>query len=214
MRHLFAPLTICLLTLSAQASQAREWKFDQAETGKLPPGWSSAHMGEGPGSVWKVLEDPSAPSKSKVLAQTSSEGADDFFNLCVADDVNQQDVDLSVKFKAVSGKNDQGGGLVWRYRDANNYYIARMNPLEGNFRVYKVENGKRTQFESADVKIPAGEWHALRVVQRGNRIECYLDGKHYLSATDDTFTKAGKIGLWSKSDAISHFDDLTLLDPK
>ena len=91
------------------------------------------------------------------------------------------DVDLSVAFKAVAGKLDQGGGLVWRYKDANNYYIARMNPLEDNYRVYKVVAGKRTQLGSVDVKIPSGEWHTLRVVHKADHIQCYLDGKSYLT---------------------------------
>ncbi|MBI2825545.1 MAG: DUF1080 domain-containing protein [Planctomycetia bacterium] len=193
---------------------AREWNFDSAQPGTLPSPWSAAQTGEGHGSVWKVVEDSSAPSGSKVFAQTSSEGPNLLFNVCVANDTDQQDVDLSVKFKAIKGANDQGGGLVWRYRDANNYYIARMNPLEDNFRVYKVEKGKRTQLETADVKVPAGEWHALRVVHRGNRIQCYLDGKLCLTAMDDTFKGSGKIGLWTKSDAVTHFDDLTLDTPK
>src|SRR5262249_45715295 len=118
-----------------------------------------------------------------------------------------KDLELSVQFKAMRGKNDQGGGLVWRYQDADNYYICRMNPLEDNFRVYKVVGGKRTQLETKeDLKIPTGEWHTIKIEQRGDQIECYLDGKKYLEARDGTFTNAGKVGLWSKSDAQSHFD--------
>ena len=115
---------------------------------------------------------------------------------------------MSVKFKAVAGKLDQGGGLVWRYRGAGNYYIARMNPLEDNFRVYRVVAGKRIQLATADVKAAAGQWHSLRIVQRGDHIECYFNGKKYLDAKDDTFKGAGKVGLWSKADAQTYFADL------
>ena len=109
----------------------------------------------------------------------------------------------------MAGKNDQGGGLVWRAKDAKNYYIARYNPLEDNFRVYKVEGGKRTMFENA--KVPGDmEWHTLRITMKGSKITCYLDGKKHLEAEDSTFPEAGRIGLWSKADAQSYFDDLTV----
>jgi hypothetical protein len=120
-----------------------------------------------------------------------------------------QDVDLSVRIKAVAGELDQGGGVVWRARDKNNYYIARYNPLEDNFRVYKVEAGKRTQFASA--KVPGDKkWHTLRVTMAGPRVHCYLDGARYLDAEDSTFPAAGRIGLWSKADAQSYFDDVSV----
>jgi hypothetical protein len=127
------------------------------------------------------------------------------YNLCVADAPSYADVDLAVSFKAIAGKLDQGGGIVWRYRDANNYYLARMNPLEDNFRAYKVVDGKRTQLASADVVVPAGEWHVIRVVQDGKRIRCHLDEKLHLDFEDETFPAAGRIGLWSKADAQTRF---------
>src|SRR5207249_845865 len=110
-------------------------------------------------------------------------------------------------FKAVKGKEDQGGGVVWRLQDADNYYIARMNPLENNFRLYKVVAGKRMQLAGKDdLKVPAGEWHNIKVKMKGDRIECFLDGEKHLDTTDDAITKAGHVGLWSKSDAQTHFD--------
>ena len=176
--------------------------------GELPPGWFAAKTGEGPGSVWKVVEDATAPSGGKALAQTSAEGPKKLFNLCVAKKTSFRDLELTVAFKAVAGRIDQGGGLVWRYADANNYYVARMNPLENNYRVYKVVAGKRTQLATADMKIDAARWHTLRIVHVGKHIECYFDGRRYLDVKDDTFSKAGKIGLWSKADARTHFADL------
>jgi hypothetical protein len=179
--------------------------LDKAKVGDLPKGWVAAKTGEGPGSVWKVMEDKNG---KRVLAQTSNEGPNRFFNLCVAESTSFTDIDLTVAFKAKAGKLDQGGGPVWRYKDADNYYIARMNPLKDNYRVYKVVAGKRTQLGSADVKIPAGEWHTLRVVHKADHIQCYLDDKAYLDVKDDTFKDAGKIGLWTKADAQTYFANL------
>lgn len=190
------------------SERARQWQFDDASIGKVAPVWSTAKTGEGPGSVWKVLEDESAPSGNQVLAQTSSDGPRPLFNLCVADGTAYTDVDLSVALKAVTGRIDQGGGPVWRYQDENNYYIARHNPLEDNYRVYKVVDGRRTQLATADITIPSGTWYTLRIVHRGDRIQCYLNGKLHLDVEDHTFTQAGRIGLWTKADAVTSFDDL------
>jgi 3-keto-disaccharide hydrolase len=196
--------------LLAVAGSAR-WNFEDATVGRLPKGWSAAKTGRGPGSVWKVVDDQTA-NKSKALAQTSSEGPNPLFNLCIADESRFRNLDMSVSLKAVTGKLDQGGGLVWRLRDANNYYIARWNPLEDNFRVYKVVGGTRTQLATADVKSHKDMWHKLRIIHSGDAIQCYLDGEEYLKVTDGTFKEAGKVGLWTKSDAVTYFDDLTVDD--
>jgi hypothetical protein len=193
--------------LLASDEKVRPIRFSDKDQGKVPSGWKADHTGKGEGSIWKVVADDTAPSKSGyVLAQTA-ESPNAYFNICVADDTNYKDVELSVSFKAIRGSNDQGGGLVWRYRDADNYYICRMNPLEDNFRVYKVENGKRRQFETKEgLTVKAGEWHKIKVEMEGDHIECYLDGQKLLDVKDDTFKDAGKVGLWSKSDAQTHFD--------
>ncbi|MEI7685815.1 MAG: family 16 glycoside hydrolase [Planctomycetota bacterium] len=210
-----AILTPCAMVAMADAPQkAAKWDFEDATVGKLPKGWSAAKTGDGEGSVWKVVEDKTAPKGSKVLAQTA-ESPGSLFNLCVADDTAFKDVELSVSFKAVKGKIDQGGGLVWRYLDANNYYVARMNPLEDNFRLFKVVNGKRSQIASKDgLEIPAGTWHTMSVTMKGDQIECALDGKKYLEARDGTFTKSGWVGLWTKADAQTFFDDLRAAETK
>jgi hypothetical protein len=189
-------------------------KFDKANVGELPPGWKSgvtvtATSPKGSESVWKILEDKTAPGGPLVLAQTSK-NAGSVFNLCVADEGKYKDVDISIAFKAVEGAQDQGGGIIWRVQDNNNYYIVRMNPLEDNFRVYKVVGGKRTELQSADVKAEAGKWHTIRVVQKGNKIQCYLNGKMLLEVTDDTFQQAGKIGLWTKADSQTYFADIQI----
>ena len=196
---------------AAFADENEKWTFEDAKVGALPEGWSSAKTGKGEGSVWKVRKDKSAPAGANVLTQTSSAGPNPLFNLCVADKSNYKDVNLTVSFKALTGKIDQGGGPVWRYKDANNYYIARMNPLEDNFRVYKVVDGRRRQLDSSNVKASAGKWHTIRIVHKGNQIQCYLNGKLHLGVKDDTFTDAGKIGLWTKADAVTSFDKLSVM---
>jgi hypothetical protein len=205
MKCLTAILALAALVSSTPAEPFR-LSLEKAPVGKLPPGWTAAKTGKGPGSVWKVVEDATAPAGRKALAQTSAQGPKKLFNLCVAD-ASFRDLDASVAFKSVAGKIDQGGGLVWRYKDADNYYLARMNPLEDNYRVYKVVGGKRSQLATVKLKAAAG-WHTLRIVHQGNRIECRFDGKPYLDVKDDTFSEAGKVGLWTKADAQTHFADL------
>ena len=148
-----------------------------------------------------------------MLAQTA-EGPAALFNLCVADAPTFADIDLSVSFKAVAGKEDQGGGPVWRVKDADNYYLCRMNPLEDNFRVYKVVAGKRMQLATAEAKAAAGAWHTIRVVQVGDHIQCYFNGKMLLDVKDAQFKEAGKVGLWTKADAQTYFDNLVVTAPK
>ncbi|OWK37477.1 family 16 glycoside hydrolase [Fimbriiglobus ruber] len=182
-------------------------RFEKADLGKLPPGWVAAKTGQGEGSVWVVVADDTAPGKTGYCLAQTAEGPNPFFNLCVRTAGAYQDVAVKVQFKAVAGKLDQGGGVVWRYQDADNYYIARMNPLEDNFRVYKVVAGKRTQLDTKErLKVPVGEWYTIAVTMAGSAIECRLDGEKHLSATDDTFKTAGKVGLWSKADARTRFD--------
>lgn len=209
MKRRFAFLSCLIILVSTASFAAEPFQLDlkDAKTSELPKGWKAAKTNEGPGSVWKVLEDSSAPG-GKALAQTSDEGPKPLFNLCIAEETNFADVDLTVSLKANAGKIDQGGGPIWRCQDADNYYVARWNPLEYNFRVYKVEKGKRTQLGNADVKLPGDKWHELRAVQRGGDIKCYLDGKLYLEVKDETFAKAGKIGLWTKADAQTSFAGL------
>jgi hypothetical protein len=176
----------------------RIWKFDEETTGQIAKGF----VGEV--GTWTVVDS----DQGKALAQ-SAKNANSVFNITLATDTNAKDVDLSVRMKAVAGETDQGGGLVWRAKDAKNYYLARYNPLEDNYRLYKVVDGKRTLIQNADITHTEG-WHTLRVTMSGDQMTCYYDGKKYLEGKEDTFPEAGKIGLWSKADAQSQFDDLTL----
>jgi hypothetical protein len=199
------------LSVSAADEKSRSITFNKDDAGKVPKGWTADKTGKGEGSVWKVVADDTAPAKKgHVLAQTA-QGPSGLFNLCVLDDSNFKDVEVSVNFKATKGEKDQGGGIVWRYQDKDNYYIARMNPLEDNYRVYKVVNGKRIQLETKeDIKVKAGEWHKLKIDMMGDHIQCYLDGEKILDARDSTFPDAGKVGLWTKADAQTYFDDLKI----
>src|SRR5437868_3652601 len=192
---------------SVRAGEKQAMTLDKKDLGKVPPGWTVAKTGKGEGSEWKVVADDTAPSKSGLVLAQTAESPNAVFNLCIMNDVKVRDVEIRVAFKAIRGKHDQGGGIVWRYQDANNYYIARMNPLEDNYRVYKVVAGKRIQLETKeDLKVPVGEWHVLKIRQRGDKIECFLDDQKYLSTSDQAFTEAGKAGLWTKADAQSYFD--------
>jgi hypothetical protein len=184
-------------------------RLTQSDVGKLPNKWMAAKTGKGEGSVWKVVADDSAPSKSGfALAQTAA-GPSALFNLCVADGATFKDVEIQVSFKAIRGDIDQGGGVVWRYQDADNYCVARYNPLEGNFRVYTVIAGKRKQLATAEnLKEASGAWHTIRVTHHENgEIKCYLNDKNHLTVREDkTIDKPGRVGLWTKADAQTHFD--------
>jgi hypothetical protein len=184
------------------------YNFDSDKQGQLPATFHSAKTGAGTQEKWVVTVDPTAPSKPNVVAQTSTDQTDYRFPLLISDDGSFQDLDLTVKFKAVSGSIDRAGGLVFRLKDPNNYYIVRANALENNYRLYHVVNGRRSQFAGANLKVTSGEWHELRVEVVGNKIACYYDGNKKIEATDDTFKDAGKVGLWTKADSVTSFDDL------
>jgi hypothetical protein len=193
---------LILLTASALLAAdrlKRTWNFDGETTGQIAKGFSN-EVGS-----WSVVET----GQGKALAQTAKNG-NPIFNITLIGDTSARDVDISVEMKAIAGETDQGGGMVWRAKDSKNYYLARYNPLEDNYRLYKVVGGKRTLLQNADITHSDGV-HTLRVTMSGDHMECYYDGKKYLEQKDATFTDAGKIGLWSKADAQSQFDNLTLV---
>jgi hypothetical protein len=208
---------LALAGTAAGANEAKKhaFKFSKNDVGKVPAGWKVEKTGKGEGSEWKVVSDDTAPSKNGVVLAQTAKSPGGVFNICVAEDTKYKDVELSVSFKAMAGDSDQGGGFVWRYQDNNNYYICRMNPLEDNYRVYKVVAGKRIQLGAKEgVQVKAGEWHRLKVEVKGNKMEGYLDGKKLCEITDDTFASAGKVGLWSKADAQTYFDEFVVEDKR
>jgi hypothetical protein len=189
---------VALVALLAAAGPRHRWDFEDDTPGKIARGF------RGEVGQWEVALD----GTNHVLYQ-KAKNDDAVFNVALVADSHWKDIDLSVKLRAVAGKVDRGGGVVWRAKDKNNYYICRINPLEDNFRVYKVVDGKRTQLESAKI-VGDDKWHTVRVTMSGRKITCYFDGYRQLEAEDATFTDPGMIGLWSKADAQSYFDDLTL----
>jgi hypothetical protein len=178
------------------------FNFDKQKSGSIPEGWTNV-LGN-----WIVKQ----VDQGTVVVQTAKNSGMDF-NVVVFDGAIMKDFELSVDIRAVSGKEDQGGGLVWRYMDQNNYYVVRYNPLENNFRLYKVLNGKRIQLESASIMIPEGSWFNIRVEMKGSEITCSLNDKKLIRKSDDTFTKAGKTGFWTKADAVSEFDNFKINGP-
>jgi len=182
------------------------FSFENYTAGKLPLDWSTHLTGHGKPCQWEIRDD----AGNKVLAQISKETEDYRFNIIVNENLSYKDVAISVKFKGITGNNDQGGGPVWRFRNADNYYVVRANPLENNFRLYKVVNGNRHMLKSARINIETGKWYTLKITMKGNWITCYFDGKKELETTDDTFSQAGKTGLWTKSDAVTYFDNFKL----
>jgi hypothetical protein len=199
-------------TIWAAEDKVKTLHFSKKDLGKTPAGWKADQTHEGKdSSIWKVVADETAPSKTGYALAQTAQSPDRVFNLCVVEDSRFKEGEIRVAFKAVKGENDQGGGIVWRYQDANNYYIARMNPLEDNYRVYKVVAGDRKELRRKEgLKVKVGTWHTLTVKMKGDHIECFLDGNKLLDTKDDTFEKAGKVGLWTKSDAQTCFDDFTV----
>jgi hypothetical protein len=185
------------------------WRFDEDRPGEVPNGWSVRQTNPTEAlATWRVIRDRTAPSQRNVLALTNSRNYDGTYNLAIADRNSFADLDLTVQVKALEGEEDQGGGPIWRCVDEDNYYICRFNPLEGNYRVYRVVDGKRKQLGSVRIETRPERWYAVRAVMAGDQIECYLDGEKLLKVKDSTFPGAGMVGLWTKADAVTSFDDL------
>ncbi|MCO6419240.1 hypothetical protein JYK14_24205 [Siccirubricoccus sp. KC 17139] len=182
--------------------------FEGAPVGGPPPGFAVALTGGGPPPRWMVLEDPSSPAGPHVLAETSRDRTDTRFPVAVVDGFEARDVAIAVRFRPVDGRVDQAAGLVVRYRDARNYYVARANALENNVRLYRVVDGRRIQFAGVDARVPRDRWQVLGLRVESDRLEVSLDGKVLFSATDRTFAEAGGVGVWTKADSLTHFDAL------
>jgi hypothetical protein len=197
--------TIALVSsLTTTIAFADTAKFDDLKTGAPPPGWTATQTGSG-SAKWDVVADDSAPSKPNVLKQ-SGEAA---YPICLKDDTSLKDGFVEVKFKPISGKEDQAGGLIWRAKDSDNYYIARANALEDNVCIYHTIKGKRTEKKRVQLKVASNKWHTLRVDFSSNHFTVTFDGKNALEWDDDTFKEAGKVGVWTKADSVTLFDDFS-----
>ena len=178
--------------------------FDDAAAGQAPSGWTTTQTGSGR-SIWTVDKDDTAPSKPNALKQ-SGEAT---YPVCLKDGTSLKDGFVEVKFKAVSGKADQAGGVIWRCKDADNYYVARANALEDNVTIYHTIKGKRVSFKSVNTLVKSGTWHTLRVDFIGDQFTVVFNGKQVIKAKDGSITDAGKVGLWTKADSVTLFDDFT-----
>lgn len=190
---------------------AVSFDFEDVNVSKTPSGWlaQTTHSKENL-ATWKVEKK----DKNNILTITKIKNSmfsfGGAFNLFYTKKVDFKDGEISVKFKANSGKTDQGGGIMWRVRDKNNYYVTRFNPLEDNFIFYSVTDGNRRELKSADIHLKNG-WHTMKIVQHAEHFEGYLDDKKLLDAKNSSIQKSGGVGLWTKSDAATSFDNFVVV---
>lgn len=217
-RRLMLALTMVVLSATAGSevyvSAARTpdspltWNFDTDLPGALPKDFSVGTLFDGrPAGDWKVLQTAQAKSPSQVLAQVQGKGAEHAYKVILLNGIIGSDVDLEVSFLPIEGKGDMGGGLIWRAADDRNYYLTRANPLEQNIRIYRVVKGVRHLLHNFDQTIGHKKWHTLRASTHGCHIQVYYDQSQVFDLCDQTF-RTGRIGLWTKSDAVTYFDDL------
>jgi hypothetical protein len=202
-KHSATQLGISLLACGvAGAALAETANFDTAAVGSLPAGWTAGVTGKG-ASRWTIEADATAPSPPNVLKQS---GRGDF-PWCVLRDAQLADGFVEVKFKPLSGKEDQAGGVVWRWKDGDNYYVARANALENNVSLYYTQNGRRITIKYIDASVAGNQWHTLRVEFTGTRIAVALDGKRYIELEDKHIAGVGAVGVWTKADSVTAFND-------
>lgn len=193
----------------AQGAGAKTWDFQADALNAPPAGFSFGRTGQGREGKWVVVQDPTAPSGDHVLAQLDQDDTDYRFPVAVADAPSLKDLRLEVRCKPVRGKTDEACGLVFRYRDPDNYYIARANALEDNVNLYHVVKGRRRQIKGWSGKVTSNAWHTLAIEARGDRLRVIWEGKPIIDARDDTFGDAGKVGVWTKADSVTYFNGLT-----
>jgi hypothetical protein len=203
-----------LLAFTLTAATGRIITFDNGPLGKTPPEWTVAMTNHGRAPQWEIVKDMSAATQPYVFAQISADTPRDRCPLAIFNDLTFRDGDVSVRMKPVSGREVQAGGLVWRYRDENNYYLARANALAKNVQVFKVENGLRVPLiAGVRHEIPSNAWSILKVSARGARFQVYMDHRRILQGWDNTFKNGGKVGLWTVADSVTYFDDFRV-NPK
>jgi len=189
---------------AAAAANAETVSFDTDSPGSLPLAWQEGVTGRG-AAKWAVVQDESAPSKPHVLRQ-SGVGA---FPWCVRRGTSIENGFVEVRFKALAGSEDQAGGVVWRWKYGDNCYVARANALENNVSLYHTQNGRRITIKYVDAPVAAKTWHTLRVEFSGSRISVALNGKTYIDLQDEHIKGAGAVGLWTKADSVTAFDDFS-----
>jgi hypothetical protein len=213
-RILTAVTLLCLMEVTAMTDNTAEFETDAV--GATPKGWTATKTGSG-NPKWTV-EEPSAPSKMKILKQSGRAT----YPLLLKDGSSVKDGFIAVRFKAVAGSEDRAAGLIWRARDADNYYVVRANALEDNVVLYKTVNGTRSSLDivgrkggyGVDVPVPADQWHGLRVDFSGSRFKVLYNGKQLFEVDDATFSDAGMVGLWTKADSVTLFDEINYGEAK
>ena len=193
-----------LLLMASLPAVAETITFDQDAVGSLPGGWTAGVTGRG-APKWAVEKDPTAPSPPNVLKQSGA----GTFPWCVKKQTALTDGVVEVKFKPISGSDDAAGGVVWRWKDGDNYYVARANALENNVSLYYTQNGRRNTIKYVDAPVAKNQWHTLRVEFSGRRIQVALDGKVYIEIDDDHIVGPGAVGVWTKADSVTAFDDFS-----
>src|SRR6185369_2469440 len=192
------------------AAPAQIWNFDREQPGTLPGEFSIGTLFDGrPAGNWQVLATDRAKSPPNVFAQVMAKGGEHAYKVALINEIVVADLNLQVSFLPIEGRGDMGGGLIWRAADDRNYYLARANPLEQNIRVYRVVKGIRHLLQNFNQTIHVKQWHTLRVTHQGCRVNIFYDDKQVSDLCDKTF-HGGMIGLWTKSDAVTYFDDLRL----
>jgi hypothetical protein len=204
-----AALFLAAAFSSAQGTPATKFDFEGDALGGPPAGFEFARTGHGAEGKWAVRADKDAPN-NHVLVQESADPTDYRFPIAVVREGSYKDVTLSVRARPISGEVDQGFGMVWRYKDANNYYITRCNADEDNCTIYHTVVGKRRAFQNKPIKVAKKTWHTLKLEAAGNHFVVWFDGTKVLDATDDTFKDAGRVALWTKADSVIQFDDFTI----
>ena len=200
-------------TYAQQDANTYRLSLDSVQLGQLPDGWKvSATNPDGALAQWAVEADASSTMHEKILSIVRiQDTSTSVFNLNWTKQHVFQNGDISVRMRANSGKEDQGGGIIWRVLDENNYYVARYNPLESNFRLYYVEDGQRNKLASAEnLTIKSGAWVQLRISHQGQHIQGWFNNTLAWEVSDKHLPKAGGIGFWSKADAASSFADLVV----
>jgi hypothetical protein len=215
---LLAVMTTLVVVVNVRAggdSSAKQLSFEKGKVGETPAGWQAGIGGSGAKeSVWKLVEDKTAPGGPLVLFQTLYNPRP-ALNFCFATEAGKyKDVDFSVAIKAFGGKGDQGGGPAWRAKDTQNFYVARMSPGVKNLWLFKTRKGERVSIQKQDIPTATNNWHTMRVVHQGEKIQCYFDGKLTIEANDNELADAGLLGLWTKGDSQTYFADLKIVGKK
>ncbi len=202
-------LALLMRSVSVEAAAVEKvWNFDGDAPDALPKEFVIGTLFDGrPAGDWKVLRTDQAKSPTQVLGQVEGKGAEHAYKVALVDGIDGSDAELEVSFFPVDGKADMGGGLIWRASDDRNYYLTRANPLEQNIRIYRVVKGIRHLLQNFNQIISLKRWHTLRVITRGCQVRVMYDERQVFDLCDHTFTR-GRVGLWTKSDAVTYFDDL------